>query len=198
MKRILLSLLISALLMWVVIICSYYAFSYPLPFDIPSLLMQVEWRPILLLYLALLLFAIALAFIISRKQFVIRTFLKTVSILQFMAALLFVVLGLTGIYKAHRQYKEVLGETEKRAENDIKRDSVTFISYGLPVFDSNYLKKDSIRAKYGIHTTFSCILDPFSQKEEEKYKRLTADYLDKRNGRGWQERMQEELAACCP
>ncbi|MBO9595187.1 MAG: hypothetical protein J7599_19945 [Niabella sp.] len=198
MKRAICLTLITALLMCALIICSYYVFSYPLSFDIAYLVKQVEWHPLFLLYLALLLFAFTLAFIISRKRSFILIFLKTASILQCMAALFFVVLGLTGIYKTHQQYKEIIRETKKRAESDIKKDSVTFIFYGLPIYDSNDLKKDSIQARYGIYTSFYCTLAPIEEKADAYYKQLTADYLNKRNGRGWKQRMQKELAACCP
>ncbi|MCD2425465.1 hypothetical protein LQ567_21960 [Niabella pedocola] len=184
--------------MWSLIICSYYAFSYPLPFDIAYLAKLVEWRPLLLLYLALLLFAFTLAFVISRRHSFIRVFFKIASILQVMAALLFMALGLTGIYKTHQKYKEMIWETKKRAENDIQKDAVTFVSYGLPVYDSTDLKKDSIRARYGISTSFYCVLGPIEEKADAYYEQLTADYLNKRNGRGWKKRMQKELDACCP
>ncbi|WP_300599171.1 hypothetical protein [Niabella sp.] len=190
---------ITALLMWIIIICSYYAFDYPQSFDIVQLVKQVEWYPLLPLYLALLLFAFILAVIISRKYPLVKTFLKTASILQCIAASFFIILGLTHLYNTSQQYKAVIRETEKRAENNIKRDSVTFTSFGLPVPDSNYQKRNSIQAKYGIYTTFDCVLDPISQKAAEYYEQLTADYLNKRNGRGWEKRMQAELEACqCP
>ncbi|ANH80871.1 hypothetical protein A8C56_07665 [Niabella ginsenosidivorans] len=181
--------------MWAIIISSYYAFNYPQTFKITALIKQAEWKPLLLLYLALLLLALTLAFAISRKGVFTKTFLKAVCILQSAAILFFIIYGLIVLYKINQQYGELIRATEKRAENDIKRDAVTFISDGLPLYDSIDLKRDSIMERYGIHTAFYCTIDNSSEKYNAYYKQLTKAYLNKRNGKGWKERMQKELEA---
>lgn len=91
------------------------------------------------------------------------------------------------------EFKKILSEIKQQAARDIQAGTIRYISYGLPHIDSNYMKRDSIMAQYGIHYTFNCIIDQFIKERDTYYKQLTNAYLDKRNGKNWKKKMQREL-----
>lgn len=184
---------IAFFLLWAAITGSHYDILYPGPFTIGALLKLVAWQPFLLLYSALLLLAWTFSFIFWNKSSVQTVFFKTVFILQVIATITMVISGVSILNKKRNELSELLSDTKLQAAHDIHVDSVRFISYGLPLPDSNYIRRDSIMAKYGIYHTPICIIDPISETRDLYYERLTQNHLDKRNGKNWKKKMQKEL-----
>jgi len=148
----------------------------------------------LLLYLALLLLASTFSLIGSGLYAFQKNFLKILLTLHVVAIMsIGIVAGIT-LYNKRSGLKELLSNTKEQAARDIQADSIYHISYGFPHLDSNYFKRDSIMAKYGIHHTSTCVIDQFNDEKDAYYEQLTQDYLDQRNGKNWKAKMQKELA----
>lgn len=87
----------------------------------------------------------------------------------------------------------------KRALKDIENDEVKeFHLGGFMLLDEEEIsfgvKRDSIYKKYGITLQDTgCLYDEIDEKAKEKYYELVKPYLDKRNGKDWQKRLNEEL-----
>lgn len=185
---------IAFLLLAVAITAGYYRFFYPAPFAFMPLLKEIEWKFFLLLYIALLLLAFTFSFILARKFPSQRTFFKTLLALHVAAIMSINILTLLTLNKKRNELKELFRELKKQAANDIKADSIYYISYGFPIPDSNDLKRDSIRASYGIHHRSTCIIDPTDEMRDLYYEKLTREHLNKRNGKNWKVKMEKELA----
>ncbi|WP_114788983.1 hypothetical protein U0035_05240 [Niabella yanshanensis] len=150
---------IAFIVLWSAIVTSYYGFLYPAPFAPASLVQQVEWKSFLLLYFALLLLAFTFSLIGSGLYAFQKSFLKILLTLHIVAIMsIGIVAGIT-LYNKRSGLKELLSDTKQQAARDIRADAIYYISYGLPHPDSNYFKRDSIMAKYGIHHTSTCIID---------------------------------------
>lgn len=85
----------------------------------------------------------------------------------------------------------------QQAKEDIKNDSIVFKSYGLPVFmydQETYRKIDSIRSNYGIYLkNTGCTVDYIENEGRQKYEEIVTPYLEKRNGKGWNKKMLDEI-----
>lgn len=83
----------------------------------------------------------------------------------------------------------------QQAEEDIKNDSIVFrFAGGLAIADDLDGKIDSIRHRYGIHRqNTGCMIDAVEIEGQKKYKATVQPYLEKRNGKGWEERMKRAI-----
>ncbi|MDQ0595293.1 hypothetical protein QFZ37_003662 [Chryseobacterium ginsenosidimutans] len=86
----------------------------------------------------------------------------------------------------------------KQAKEDIKNDNVTFrFSVGLemPIYDQKtYIKIDNVRKNYGIkYQNPGCTVDEIDIEGQKKYTETIKPYLEKRNGKGWKNRMKNEI-----
>ncbi|MGE9310085.1 hypothetical protein ACLOAU_00440 [Niabella sp. CJ426] len=185
---------IAFLLLWLVIIASYYSFLYPAPFGICSLVKQVEWESFSLLYIGLPLLAFTLSFVRFNQHCFQKNFLKILLVLHLAAIMSISILAGVALNHKRSEFKKFLSEIKQQAVRDIQAGSIRYMSYGLPHIDVNYTKRDSIMAKYGMRHTFNCLIDQFTEESNAYYKQLTKTYLDKRNGKDWERKMQNELA----
>ena len=96
------------------------------------------------------------------------------------------------------------------ANEDIKVDSVKYFTAGLPFIrpvivgskdttfvDSIEIKRQKLKdiyKKYGLYEmNLGCVIDKQTSIVERKYKKITNPYLEKRNGKGWKEKMNKEI-----
>ncbi|MEA1851159.1 hypothetical protein U9K52_19775 [Chryseobacterium sp. MHB01] len=94
--------------------------------------------------------------------------------------------------------KESENEYVQQAKEDIKKDKIMYrFAGGLPIpeYDTKTQNKiDSIRKKFGIsYFNTGCIVDIIDGEGQQKYKETVKPYLDKRNGKGWEEKMNKEI-----
>ncbi|WP_456237185.1 FEKKY domain-containing protein [Chryseobacterium urinae] len=80
----------------------------------------------------------------------------------------------------------------------MKNDQVTFRFTGGFELSNNDrkmdVKIDSIQKKYGIKSeNTGCTIDEIDSKAQEKYIETVKPYLEKRNGKGWESKMQNEI-----
>ncbi len=147
----------------------------------------------LLLYTALLLLAFTFSCILSRQYPFPKAFFKILLVLHIAAIISVSILASLTYNKKRSALKELFPELEQQAERDVQADSIRYMSYGFPIADSNYIRRDQIMAKYGIYHTPICTIDPIFETRDLYYERLTQERLDKRNGKNWKMKMRKEL-----
>lgn len=117
-------------------------------------------------------------------------------------------------------YKEILENAEHDIKVDSVKDFTYGLSFIKPmlserlrdtmsvesikVMDSINAKFDKIEVnqkliegiynKYGLYKkNLGCIIDKQTSILSKEYKKITNPYLEKRNGKGWREKMQKEI-----
>ena len=114
-------------------------------------------------------------------------------------------------------FKEILDN----AQHDIEVDSVKYFTTGLPFIGPHYIKsvddtmskktldnmeiifdkidlkqkfRKEIHNKYGLYErNLGCVIDKQISILKKKYEKITNPYLEKRNGKGWREKMKKEI-----
>jgi hypothetical protein len=86
----------------------------------------------------------------------------------------------------------------KQAKEDIKNDFIIFkYAGGLTIFEYNrktYQNIDSIRKNYGIkYQNTGCQFDFIEKTGQDNYEEIVMPYLEKRNGKGWENKMKNEI-----
>ena len=94
--------------------------------------------------------------------------------------------------------KESENEYIQQAKEDIKKDKIMYRFAGglsIPEYDVKTQNKiDSIRKKFGIsYFNTGCTVDVIDIEGQQKYKETVKPYLEKRNGKGWEEKMNKEI-----
>lgn len=93
---------------------------------------------------------------------------------------------------------EIVIKYRKEAEKDITSDSVknfsrTFIKLSKKEIEMQQ-KMVEIQRKYGLHQKSVKTVVSYELKEAEaEYQRIVFPYLEKRNGKGWREKMSKEI-----
>lgn len=101
---------------------------------------------------------------------------------------------------AKREYEVLSLKYKIKAESDMKNGLIIYEGAGLPMpLDSISQVKadkiDSLRAMYGIATSnIGCMISGPLLRAQSDYKELTQPFLDERNGKGWRQRMNREIA----
>ncbi|WP_312902267.1 FEKKY domain-containing protein [Chryseobacterium taichungense] len=94
--------------------------------------------------------------------------------------------------------RDVENKYIQQAKEDIKKDNVTYRfsgGFSIPEYDDETLDKiDSIRKKFGVsYQNTGCIIDDIDREGQKKYEETVKPYLEKRNGKGWEEKMNKEI-----
>ncbi|MCE7040326.1 hypothetical protein [Dyadobacter sp. CY312] len=103
------------------------------------------------------------------------------------------------VLEFQKQYESLVLEYKTKAESDIKNGMIVYEHGGgmaIPMDSSSelrYKKMDSIRAIYGVEYRNICVSWPAFEKAQSRYYAFTKPYLDKRNGIGWEERMEKQI-----
>ncbi len=170
-------------------------YSYQSGFDYEEMINLTNWLPFLYFLLSIPLAALLAIFCFKTKSYLHR-----VSIISLVLSSIILIYTLSSAGFAYLQIMNLLKERRaeyiKEAKLDIKNDQIQFISYGLqlPMYNEVASKKiDSIYKRNGIIKTSNCIIDDLDIKARKAYKDLTNQYLEKRNGKNWLQKMQLEL-----
>lgn len=103
------------------------------------------------------------------------------------------------VYRSTRKaIKESENEYIQQAKEDIKKDKIMYRFAGglsIPEYDVKTQNKiDSIRKKFGIsYFNTGCTVDVIDIEGQQKYKETVKPYLEKRNGKGWEEKMNKDI-----
>lgn len=94
--------------------------------------------------------------------------------------------------------RESENEYIQQAKEDIKKDNVMYRfagGFSIPEYDLKTQDKiDSIRRKFGIsYFNTGCTVDLIDLEGQQKYEETVKSYLEKRNGKGWEEKMTKEI-----
>lgn len=94
--------------------------------------------------------------------------------------------------------RESENEYIQQAKEDIKKDNVMYrfaCGLSMPEYDAKTQNKiDNIRRKFGIrYFNTGCTVDLIDLEGQQKYEETVKPYLEKRNGKGWEEAMNQEI-----
>ncbi len=194
-KRLLIINVILLLMLLGMYVYGYYLLNYPVNFDF--LYIINESKPLYLL--TALIITAAISWLISHLKIKSLNHANRFLLVYFiLCSLLFCFLTYTSI-EAYVKSKNVLTALENHyihlAKEDIKNDKIIFrFAGGLTLPNKLQEKIDRIYKRYGIHyENMGCIVDPMEIKAQEKYKDTVKSYLEKRNGKGWEEKMDYEI-----
>lgn len=192
--------IIFILLVIVVYILGYYFMNYLMNFDLFYLIKECGLE-----YLAVI-FAIAalVSYLISSLDFkklnFKAKFLRVFPFINALFILFFIFQSTDKLLKTQRKISMREHRYSQQAEEDIKNDNVTLRYAGglsLSVQSTQTIHHiDSIRKKYGIaYKNTGCVVDLIDSKAQEKYIAAVYPYLEKRNGKGWELRMEKEITS---
>jgi len=114
--------------------------------------------------------------------------------------LLMAVIKMTLTYQQNKsELVKLITESREKAAADIKNGFIE-LEYvgGLEIPNEQELRMrsalDSVRKLYGFsYKNSGCIISSDLIMAQEEYERLTRPYLDKRNGSGWEKRMEQQI-----
>lgn len=175
-----------------------YITNYPMMSDLPHLIKEskLEYLAVILAFTALVSYLIS-SLDVKKLNFKAK-FLRVFPVINGLIILFFIYLSVDTFLATQKKISKSENNYIQQAEEDIKNDKITleYISgLSTPIQNSQTLHHiDSIRKKYGItYRSTGCIIDPIDHKAQTKYAQTVAPYLEKRNGKNWQDRMQKEI-----
>lgn len=191
-------ILINIIVLVLVIVLYIYGINYPTNLNLWD---AVKYSGPEYLVIALLFFVLVSWMVSTLKIKKLSSFHKFLLIFVVLNSLLFSYLAFESV-KIFILNKKAIAKIENQyinqAQEDIKQDHITYKFAGgfeLPMYDEKTIHKiDSIRKKYGVtYQNTGCIIDNIDIKAQEKYDDTVMPYLDKRNGKGWKQRMEKEI-----
>jgi len=179
-------------------IFGYYLFNYPLKFSFFQIIRDcgIHYLFIALLFLTLVSWMISTLKIKNLNS--INKFLLIYTILCGFLLGYFLYVSADTYISTQKAIRESENKYILQAKEDIKKDDVTYRfagGFSIPEYDAETLDKiDSIRRKFGIsYENTGCVIDAIDMEGQKKYEETVKPYLDKRNGKGWEERMDKEI-----
>ena len=162
-------------------------------------LKNIEWKILLLIFSASIIFSAVISFQRIKQLNFKSKFLRIFAILNSLT-LIFL------IFQSGKYYIETKNELNKReselirkAKSDIKKDQIIYEFAGgfeIPMYSQkNQNIIDSINKSYGIkYVNTGCTIDLLENQAQEKYTETVKPYLDKRNGKNWEEKRKFEIS----
>ncbi len=175
-------------------IFQFYFINYPMKFDFQFAIQDSNWIMLIIIISSLAVFALVLGFLKIKQLDFQRIFLCFNILL-----LIFIIYYSVDIFiKTKKEIAKREKEYIIKAKEDIKNDNVTFeYSGGLQLIsDSQKIldKTDSIQRKYGIsYKNLGCMMFPIEVEARQKYDETVKSYLEKRNGKNWESKMNSEI-----
>lgn len=197
-RKIIIFNILILLLILVVFLVGSSIFDYSYHFSFRNINTE-ELRYFVLILLGTFLLSLALAFVLIghftywEKQGKILGSLNLLFLLWMLSRVI-------PFYIESRNYYErkSVEYAQKIGKDIAKGNFAWYFVEGLPLledFDEEKRRKiDSIYAKYSVRKEFTgCIVMPFQDEFQQKYKEIAKKHLDKRNGAGWETKMQSEI-----
>lgn len=197
-KKILFWNLITLTSILLVSIFGMYFINYPMKFDLLETLKDIKWKNVLFLFLGLIILSLIFALLPFKNLNYGNRFQKILLLLNILVLLYVLYFTSSTFFKNISELKKIENEYFEQAKKDMKNDNVTFKYAGgltLPEYDEKiYTQIDSIRKNYGItHNNTGCIVDFKEIEAQKKYENIVRPYLEKRNGKNWQAKMNAEI-----
>jgi len=175
-------------------IFQFYFINYPIEFNFQLAVEDSNWIMLLIIIISLAVFSMVLGFLKIRQLDFQRIFLCfNILLLIFM-----IYYSTDSFIKTKKEISKREKEYIIKAEQDIKSDNVIFeYSGGLGIILDNQKMLDKINdihKKYGVeYINTGCIINSIDDEARQKYDETVKLYLDKRNGRNWESKMNAEI-----
>lgn len=197
-KKLLLLNVVVLLVIFLVSVLPDYYVNYPVYYSFMNTIEQFQWTPIVYILIAGVLLSGALGYYKFKSAPYLHRFL-TINILldiTFLLAISFE--GTVVVLKTRAEYESISSQYKAKAKSDIRNGLIIYESMGFPMSMDSKIQEDkidSIMGTYGIAYNFGgCVITGPLLKAQSDYKTITESYLDKRNGKGWRERMNRQIA----
>lgn len=197
-KKLIIINLAVILLVTAVYIAVYYFMNYPMPFDLWYMIQECQLQYLPAIFAVTALASYLVSSLDFKKLNFKSKFLSVFPLLNTLALAFFVYIAADGFIKNKIELRKLEDYYTKEAEKDIRKGQIVIRYAGglsLSINDEKTNKKiDSIYKRYGIvYKNTGCIIDRIDREAQEKYSELTHPYLDRRNGKGWEGRMEKEI-----
>ena len=201
MKKLLITNAILLLLVLCVFISGYYFFSYHEDIRLTRLVKEAEWLEFSRVILIAFTISAGLAVIPVRRYRYVYRFLLVWTGLNFLLLSVLVVRVFQSWSESNIYIEKLVLEYRKKAEEDM-RSGLIEIEYvgGLELVDPDLKvvrmndEIDSLRRSYGfVYRNSGCVYSKELIKAQEKYVDITKPYLDKRNGPGWESKLEKQI-----
>ena len=177
---------------------TFYGINYPIKFNFSYHFRDYGFEYILIVLSVIALVTALVSTLNIRNLSYKNNFLRIFAFVNsiFLAFIIFE--GISGFHKQKIQYEKLEKEYVKQAKEDIKNDKVTYKYAGgltIPECEQNIENKiDSINKKYGVtYFNTGCVIIEQEIKAQEKYAEIVKPYLEKRNGKNWEQKMEKEI-----
>ncbi|MCF2220005.1 hypothetical protein H9Q08_11920 [Chryseobacterium sp. PS-8] len=175
-----------------------YLILYPIKFDFLTVISESQPHDLLFILAFFVLISWLISHIRIKNLSPKNRFLLAFTVLCGIMLLWISYFNLNTFFNTRKAITKSENEYIQQAKEDIKNDQVTFRFIGgfeLPNNDRKMdVKIDSIQQKYGIKSeNTGCTIDEIDTKAQEKYIETVKPYLEKRNGKDWESKMQNEI-----
>ncbi len=197
-KKLIIINLAVILLLTAAYIAVYYFINYPMQFNLWYIIQECQLQYLPAIFAVTALASYLVSSLDFKKLNFKSKFLNVFPLLNALALAFFVYIDADGFIKNKTELRNQEDHYTKEAEKDIRKGQIVIRytgGFSLPVDNEKTTKKvDSIAKRYGIiYKNTGCVIDKIDQKAQERYSELTHAYLDRRNGKGWEERMEKTI-----
>ena len=197
-KKLIIINIIIIIFIFVASVGNFYGINYPLKFNFPYHFRDYGFGYVLIVISIIALFT-ALVSTLNIKTFNYKNkFLGIFALVNsiFLAFIMFE--GISGFNRQKVGYEKLEKEYVKQAKLDMHSDKVTYKYAGgltIPECAQNIeYKIDSINQKYGVtYFNTGCVIIEQQIKAQDKYAEIVKPYLEKRNGKNWEQKMAKEI-----
>lgn len=175
-----------------------YLINYPMKFYWSNILENTGWTTLFIILGLIALVSWLISNLTIRNINPVNKFLLVFSIICGLFLCFINLYSLNIFFKTKKEIAIVKERYSQQVKKDIKNDRIVFQYAGglaIPEYDERtYQKIDSIRKNYGFEIkNTGCQVDFIEIEGQQKYEEIANVYLDKRNGKGWKKRMDNEI-----
>ena len=186
------------ILIFIAAIVAFYGYNYPTRFRLVYDFNDYGLGFILLILIGISTASALVASLDIKNLDFKNKFFRITLVLNSFVLLFTIYEGLDGFFENRKVLTDLENEYIQQAKIDIKNDQVTYRFAGgleLPMYTEKTIQKiDSIHQKYGVtYLNTGCTILELNNKAQEKYKSTVKPYLEKRNGKIWETKMNEEI-----
>ena len=197
-KKLIIGNILILLLIFCANIAYFYANNYPMRFTLLYSLADYDLQYVIIVLLIMSLVAGLVSTLDYKNLNFGNKFLTVFSLLNTIFLIFIISQGVSGFEVSKKEYLSLEKEYIHQARLDIKLDVVTFKYAGglvIPVCKGDIEHKiDSINKKYGIkYVNTGCVFMEQVSKAQDKYAETVKPYLEKRNGKNWEQKMKKEI-----
>ena len=187
------------ILIFIAAIVAFYGYNYPTRFRFAYDFNDYGLGFILLILIGIAITAALVASLDIKNLDFKNKFFRIILLLNSLVLFFTIYEGLDGFLQNRKVLIDLENEYIRQAKTDIKNDQVTYRFAGgleLPMYTEKTIQKiDSIHQKYGVtYFNTGCTILEINNKAQEKYEITVKPYLEKRNGKDWESKMNNEIA----